>query len=116
MEWYEKKRGRPKGSKTKETTPGKKRAREFIEFRLDNELKPTKAAEAIGAKHGVETCQIFKDEKRHRESICRDLWAEADQARRNYEDMLAAQIGPKRPNDVRSLLCAFVNALKGQSI
>ena len=103
------KRGRPSGSKTKADTPGKKRAREYFDFRIEMDLRPTEAAKVVAEKHsvekyGVETSQIFKDAKRHEASITREAWAEADLARRNYEEMLATTIGPNMPTDARQIV------------
>ncbi len=87
-----------------------------MDYRFDNNLRPTKAAKEIAEKHGVETCQIFKDERRHRKSIGIDLQIEANQAKRDYEEMLSAMIGPKLPNDARTLIYrSAINALKGHN-
>jgi len=117
MKWYSRRPGRPQGSKTKQATPGKKRAREFIELQIDKELRPTRAAKLISEKYGVEVAQIFKDTSRHQEAIVREAWAEADRAKRDFEEILAATIGPHMPNDVRSI-CAWIalTSLKGQRI
>jgi len=88
-----------------------------MDYRFDNDLRTTKAAEAIADKHGVEAFQIFKDAKRHQESIAIDAWNEANQAERDYEEMLSAMIGPQLPNDAGTLICwSVIKALKGQSI
>lgn len=117
MEWYERKKGRPVGSKTKASTPGKKRAREFLDLMFDNDLRATNAASLISEKHGVETYQVFKDEKRHRDSIIADCWKEAEQTRRDYEALLSSTIGPEIPSDAKTLVqWVAATALRGQRI
>ena len=88
-----------------------------MDYRFDNNLRPTKAAKEIAEKHGVETCQIFKDEKRHQKSIRSDLQLEANQAKRDYEETLSAMIGPKLPNDARTrIFWSAINSLRGHNI
>lgn len=89
----------------------------YFDLRLEKEIRSTKAADAVAEIHGVETFQIFKDAKRHEESITREAWAEADQAKRNYEEMLASTIGPNQPKDARQLTAWIISTtLKGQRL
>lgn len=97
-------KGRPAGSKTKGDTPGKKRAREFFEFKYATKSRPTRAAEVIATKFGVETFSIFKDAKRHEAALAEEEWEEAEQLRRKYEDRLYASIGPQMPSDPKIMI------------
>ena len=89
MEWYEKKRGRPKGSKTQAATPGRKRAREFLDMLFETDIQVTKCASLVAERHGAETFQIFKDARRHDQSVTADLWQEAEQAKANFKEYFA---------------------------
>ena len=89
MEWYEKKRGRPKGSKTKAATPGRKRAREFFDMRFETVASPTSCAMAIADKFNTEPYQVFKDAARHEQSVAADVWQEAEQAKAELEKSFA---------------------------
>jgi hypothetical protein len=88
-----------------------------MDLQLEENLRPTKAATFTSEKYGVEAAQIFKDASRHRESIEVEAWADAEKAKRDYEEMLAATIGPQMPSDSRTLFSWAIRiALKGQSI
>ncbi len=89
MECHEKKRGRPKGSKTKEATPGRKRARKFFDMLFETDIQITKCASLVAEQNGVDTFQIFKDARRHDQSVTADLWQEAEQAKANFEESFA---------------------------
>lgn len=122
MEWYEKKRGRPSGSKTRLMTPGKKRAKEFFDLQLDAGLKPTKAAKKVAEQHStrnnaVEPSQIFKDAKRHHDSLVADEWAAALEAKKQFEELQSSMIGPQQPNDANVLVeWIAINVFRGHRL
>ena len=121
MEWYERKRGRPPGSKTSVTTPGKKRAKEFLDLMFDAELRPTQAAKQIASRHStknndVDPSQIFKDVKRHYATLAAEEQVSATKAEMLFNDLQSAMIGPQLPSDADELVVrAILNSISGQS-
>lgn len=107
--------GRPKGAKTKATTPGRKRAEKFLELKMDSSLRPTAAARAIADQFSVTTEQVFKDVKRHEQTIANDILNEALELERQVKARLAIMgMGPHEPRDARTrLFHILANALKG---
>lgn len=115
MEWYEKKRGRPKGSKTRAETPGRKRARDYFDQRYDEDKRPTEAASIVSEKFGVEQYQVFKDAKRHEKHIAQELHEENERMRLVLEARQSVMdMGPHVPKSSRIYIAwMFLNALKG---
>lgn len=117
MHENERKPGRPKGAKTKAPTPGKKRAEKFLELKFDASLRPTAVAAAVANQFSVETCQVFKDAKRHEHTIANDILKEAKEIEREVATRRAImEMWPHEPRDARTLMCHIMaNALKGYS-
>lgn len=108
----QKKRGRPKGSATRAATPGRKRAKEFLDLVFESDVKKTHAARAIAEKYGVETYQIFKDSGRHYQFLTDEAWQEAEQAAREYDVRRSiAEMGPHLPGD--GIACLYRAAIAG---
>jgi hypothetical protein len=107
--------GRPKGAKQKTSTPGKKRAEKFLEIKFDNSLRPTAAARVVADQFSVATEQVFKDAKRHEQTIVNGILKEAKEIERDVETRRAImEMGPHQPKDARTLIFHIAaNALKG---
>ncbi|MDD2663858.1 MAG: hypothetical protein PHD19_08860 [Dechloromonas sp.] len=99
MSSAQKKRGRPKGATTRAATPGRVRAKEFFHL-IESDVRATRAAELIAEKWGVETCQIFKDRRRHEKPLTDEVRQEANETERHRDALRAAvEMGPHLPKN-----------------